>query len=203
MTTTRVHAVGALGTALAVLLAVTACSSQPSLASYDYSESIDAPAEPTAAGTELEVGEGAHLLAGPEQPMAVTVRDVIYGDDSFFDGFDNGDEFVGNTPVFVIVEQHALYEIEDPDAVLPLAELFMRRDDGEAAEFLTVEDFGGPACPIDTPGYRSAVGKDLRCTVYLAPEGSSLATLGWYGTIYEPVEEPVVWRIPGESTALG
>ena len=45
--------------------------------------------------------------------MAVVVRDVLYGDDSYYDGFDNGDEFIGNTPVFVIVEQHALYEIED------------------------------------------------------------------------------------------
>ena len=50
--------------------------------------------------------------------MAVVVRDVLYGDDSYYDGFDNGDEFIGNTPVFVIVEQHALYEIQDPNARL-------------------------------------------------------------------------------------
>lgn len=200
MTATRVRTAAALATTLAVLLAVTACSSQPS---YAYSESIDAPAQPTAPGTELEVGEAAHLLAGPEQPMAVVVRDVLYGDDTYYDDFDNGDEFVGNTPVFVIVEQHALYEIEDPNAVLPLADLFMTMDDGEQPDSLSVENFGGPACPVTTPGYRSAVGKDLRCTVYLLPEGRSLATLGWYGTIYEALEEPVVWRIPAESTALG
>lgn len=134
--------------------------------------------------------------------MAVVVRDVLYGDDSFYDSFDNGDEFLGNTPVFVIVEQHALYEV-DPDLVLPLAELYMVMDDGEQPDSLSVENFGGPACPIDTPGYRSAVGKDLRCTVYLVPEGLSLATLGWYGTSFELEDEPVVWSIPAESTSLG
>lgn len=200
MSTTVTRSTAALATALAVSLILAACSSQPS---YQYSETIDAPAELTAPGTELEVGEAAHLLAGIDQPMAVVVRDVLYGDDSFYDGFDNGDEFVGNTPVFVIVEQHALYEV-DPNLVLPLAQLYMVMDDGEQPESLTVENFRGPACPVGTPGYRSAVGKDLRCTVYLLPEGRSLATLGWYGTsLFDPEDVPVVWSIPAKSTSLG
>ena len=87
---------------------------------------------------------------------------------------------------------------------MPLAQLYMVMDDGEQPESLTVENFRGPACPVGTPGYRSAVGKDLSCTVYLVPEGRSLATLGWYGTsLFDPEDVPVVWSIPAESTSLG
>lgn len=199
MTMTRLRSGGALAAALTLALAVSACSSQPS---YRYSESIDVSAEPTAPGTELEVGEGAHVFADPERPMAVTVREVLYGDESYYDQFENGDEFAGNTPVFVLVEQHVLYEIDDPSLVVPLADLFMVMDNGDEPDSVRVDDFRGPACPVDLPGYRSEIGKDLSCTVYLLPEGRSLSTLGWYGTNFEPVE-PIVWRIPAESTELG
>ncbi|QBR74883.1 hypothetical protein [Microbacterium sediminis] len=197
--------------------------------SYDV-EAIDLgePGEVTAAGTTLAFDEPAWIEAdvyrgepGDDpvtEVVGFTVRDIIEREPSVWEQFGNSEEFEGDVPWAIIVQQTFTgepFEAEswvegadvDTESVWPLLE------NGDSAELLYIEfqddDAIQEACGISFPSYDAETNTAMRCLLAAAPEGQKVV-----GALYdstsagglsvptlpgqEPenpyLEQPLVWQ---------
>ncbi len=186
-------------------------------------------------GTELSFHEPAWIDAEIErgdetvtETIGLTVRAVIERDASVWDEFDNADEFAGEIPWAIIVEQK--YTGEPYDTGLfgqgwfgtgeyPTAKsVWPLLADDQTADLLYMQ-FGsnteiGKACGVTLPTYDAETNTVMRCLLAAVPEGQELTGALYDGTTasassqFEQVdpeanpyfENPVIWR--GEPTSV-
>ncbi|WP_345800953.1 hypothetical protein AAIB33_16015 [Microbacterium sp. AZCO] len=154
--------------ALAAGLALAACSS-PSEAEpeYDVIDVGSAPAEATAPGTTLKIGETAWILDEDSgQLVGTTVREVRELDPDAIEGFADNDDFAGYTPYAVVTQSDA--DQVSPIDVLPIDEA------GETTSWMgsTIGNAAmgdADACGIALPESTSTV--SLQCFVALSKTG--------------------------------
>lgn len=167
-------------------------------AAADGVEATQAPAEDdaagdfetTAPGTELAFGETAVLHAQEREEgheyyafgyIESTVTEIIEGDASFFDQFEDAEEFEGMTPYFIISE-HTVLSAEGNEGVTSLEPDFEGvLDDGSPAQGLIVISTGIEECPNDYFEDFVAGATATTCDVALAEEGQSVTGAVWTG----------------------
>lgn len=205
---TRLRSLAPLaGSLIVAALVATGCSSNI--------VEVEVPATLTEPGTTVAIGETIRLpgtayedggLYITEAEVGLTVLSITEGDASFYDKFDNGDEFASFTPWFVVGQVDLPADVEDlvrPSISAPFGALAS----GTTTEYLSLEGFTGTIkqyCP-DVPDSGDETGG--MCRVLLVPEGDELAYIGWDGADAhldiaeagpeEPYfDNPVRWEIP-------
>lgn len=165
-------------------------------AALDY-EAIDmgaAPAEMTAPGAALALGEAAwvkfeytpgeaeedpDVTATPEPAESpaptedaevltsvagISVLDIVQGDEAYWERFSNPEDFVGRVPYFVVYQQN-LDPAAFPDDPARL-DLWPQFADGENAEFVAVLGISrSRECEFELPDYDPATGVDVTCFI--------------------------------------
>jgi len=162
----------------------------------DAAEETEAPAatggdfKTVAPGTELALGEGAVLHTQQREEgeeyyafgyVESTVTEIVKGDASFFDQFDDTDDFEGMTPYFIMAEHEVLYA-EGDEGVTNLQPSFEGvLDDGTPAQGLIVISTGIAECPNDYFEDFVTGATATTCNVSLAPEGQEVTGAAWTG----------------------
>lgn len=177
-----------------------------------------------------EAKPGQHLATGdvallpqtdykgtPDDHIETAVIGVAEGDSSYWDRFENGDEFGSDVPFFAVIQYR--WVTGDVTAyTTPLLRPIL--DDGSEGDIVQREYVGSltanTACPFDVPRFdltnHRTANEYIACVVYTAPAGSTLAGLGWYNVgdmvISEPDPEinpfyadPLVWDVTPEPLA--
>lgn len=182
MPRTALRAVVTASAVVATAVGLTSCS-----LFGDEKVEVTVPDALVEAGTTVPVGETVRVPGEADDKesnsevdaeIGMTVVSITESDASFFDKLDNGDEFAGYTPWLVVVQYDLpaadAETLEDPSATSTYGML----DNGEYAEFLTL-DFGSSGDISDfCPGARN---DDADCDVLLVPEGQSLVSVEWDG----------------------
>ena len=212
---------------LAIGALLTGCSTAPAgstNAADDYEPTMPFDAVTMPVDTAPTATPGQHLAEGeivllpkttfkgePEDAIETTVIGVAEGDASYWDGFDNGAEFAGDTPFFAVMQYR--WVTGSPSADLtPL--LLPVLDDGTEGGFVQSEVLGSlrsnSACPFEIGRFDleedRGEGEYIACMVYTAPIGSTVVGLGWHNVqnlaMSEPDPElnpfypaPVVWDV--------
>lgn len=184
----------------------------------DESEATQAPAaggdgdfETTEPGTELGFGEPAVLHAQEREEgeeyyvfgyIESSVTEIVPGDASFFDQFDDAEEYEGMTPYFIMSEHEVLYA-EGDESVSNLEPDFEGvLDDGSPAQGLIVISTGIAECPNEFFDDFAAGATATTCNVALAPEGQEVTGAAWTGVReidggYDEnryLEAPITWQ---------
>lgn len=166
-------------------------------------DTVAMPADraPTAVpGQHLGTGEIALLpLANykgvPEDAIETTVLGVVEGDPSYWDGFDNGAEYAGDTPYFAVMQYR--WVTGDVSAyTTPLLRPLL--DDGTEGGIVQREYLGSmtadTACPFEVGRFDldEDRGPDeyIACVLYTAPIGSAVVGLGWHNVADLALSEP-------------
>ena len=146
--------------------------------------------ETAAPGTELAFGESAVLHAQEFEEgheyyafayVESTVSEIVAGDASFFDQFDDTEDFEGMTPYFIMSEHTVLYA-EGNEGTTNMAPGFEGiLDDGSPAQGLIVISTGISECPNDYFEDVVAGATSTTCNVALAPEGQEVTGAVWTG----------------------
>lgn len=168
------------------------------------------------AGQHLGMGEIALLTQTsyegvPRDAIETTVIGVVQGDPSYWDGFDNGAQFEGETPFFAVM-QYRWVTGEAMDSRQPLLRPVL--NDGSEGDIVQTEYVGlvtsGSACPFEFEefDFEEARGPEehISCVVYAAPIGSTVVGLGWHNesglsfsepdpTVNPFFTTPVVWDV--------
>ena len=187
--------------------------------SYDI-EAIDLgeQGEITAPGTTLAMDEPAWIEAevyrgesGDEpttEVVGLTVRDIIEREPSVWEQFSNAEEFEGDVPWAIIIQQTFTgepFEAEswvegadvDTESVWPML------DNGESADLLYIQfqddEAIQEACGISIPSYDQETNTAMRCLLAAAPEGQDVV-----GALYdsESAGGLSVPTLPGEDVNL-
>ena len=167
--------------------------------------------ETTAPGTELALGEPAVLHAQEREEgdeyyafgyIESSVTEIVAGDASFFEQFDDVEEYEGMTPYFIMSEHEVLYAEGDEGAtnIEPGFEGVL--DDGSPAQGLIVISTGIAECPNEYFEDFVAGATATTCNVALAPEGQEVTGAAWTGVReidggYDEntyLEEPILWQ---------
>lgn len=167
--------------------------------------------ETSAPGTEFAFGEPAVLHAQEREEgeeyyafgfIESSVTEIVAGDASFFEQFDDVEEYEGMTPYFIMSEHEVLYAEGDEGAtnIEPGFEGVL--DDGSPAQGLIVISTGIAECPNDFFEDFVAGATATTCDVALAPEGQEVTGAAWTGVreidggyaenTY--LEAPVLWQ---------
>lgn len=216
---TRRWAAVALCGVLAVGALLTGCSSEPGELPpmpFDTVRMPDQTAPTASPGQHLDPGEIALLpQTDPERVAGValetTVIGVAEGEPSYWDSFENGAEFEGDTPFFAVMQYRFVTGPVMASATPSLTPLL---DDGTEGGTVQREYFGAStadtACPFEIGRFDLEEDRGpneyIACVLYTAPVGSTVVGLGWYnagGVIFtEPdpalnpyFPAPVVWDI--------
>lgn len=167
--------------------------------------------ETAAPGTELAFGETAVLHAQERQEgdeyyafgyIESTVTEIIEGDATFFDQFQDAEEFEGMTPYFIISEHTVLYAEGDEGGTTLEPSFEGVLDDGSPAQGLIVISTGIAECPNDYFEDFVAGATATTCDVALAEEGQAVTGAVWTGVReidggYDEnayLEAPVSWQ---------
>lgn len=167
--------------------------------------------ETTAPGTEFAFGEPAVLHAQEREEgeeyyafgyIESSVTEIVAGDASFFEQFDDVEEYEGMTPYFIMSEHEVLYAEGDEGAtnIEPGFEGVL--DDGSPAQGLIVISTGIAECPNEFFEDFVAGATATTCDVALAPEGQEVTGAAWTGVRevdggYDEntyLEEPILWQ---------
>lgn len=167
--------------------------------------------ETAAPGTEVAFGETAVLHAQEREEgeeyyafgyIESSVTEIVAGDASFFDQFDDTEEYEGMTPYFIMSEHTVLYAEGDEGAtnVEPGFEGIL--DDGSPAQGLIVISTGISECPNHYFEDFVTGATSTTCDVALAPEGQEVTGAAWTGVREidggwdeNPyLEAPVIWQ---------
>lgn len=184
----------------------------------DEAEATQAPAaggdedfETTEPGTELALGEPAVLHAQEREEgeeyyafgyIESSVTEIVPGDASFFDQFDDAEEYEGMTPYFIMSEHEVLYA-EGNESVSNLEPGFEGvLDDGSPAQGLIVISTGIAECPNEYFEDFVTGAAATTCNVALAPEGQEVTGAAWTGVReidggYDEnsyLESPITWQ---------
>ena len=175
---------------------------------------------------------GQHLVTGeiallpqtdfkgvPDDAIETTVIGVVEGVPSFWDGFENGAEFEGDTPFFAVM-QYRWVTGTVTSYTTPLLRPLL--DDGTEGGIVQREYLGSitgdEACPFEIGRFDldEDRGPDeyIACVTYTAPIGSTVVGLGWHnvGTLIvsEPdpalnpfFAAPVVWDVTPVAASEG
>lgn len=195
--------------------------------SYDI-EAIDLgePGEVTAPGTTLALDEPAWIEADvyrgdsgepTTELVGFTVRDIIEREPSVWDQFSNAEDFAGDVPWAIIVQQTFTGEPFEAESWVEGADvetesvwpLLANGDSGELLyiQFRDDEEIQ-EACGLSIPSYDKETNTAMRCLLAAAPEGQevvgamydsesagglSIPTLpGEEGNPY--LEQPLIWK---------
>ncbi|USQ80974.1 hypothetical protein [Ornithinimicrobium faecis] len=167
--------------------------------------------ETTAPGTEFAFGEPAVLHAQEREEgeeyyafgyIESSVTEIVAGDASFFEQFDDVEEYEGMTPYFIMSEHEVLSAEGDEGAtnIEPGFEGVL--DDGSPAQGLIVISTGIAECPNEYFEDFVAGATATTCNVALAPEGQEVTGAAWTGVReidggYDEnayLEAPVMWQ---------
>lgn len=162
-------------------------------------------------GTELAFGEPAVLHAQEREKgeeyyafgyIESSVTEIVKGDASFFDQFEDTEDYQGMTPYFIMSEHEVLFAEGDEGAtnVEPGFEGIL--DDGSPAQGLIVISTGITECPNEYFEDFVAGATATTCNVALAPEGQEVTGAAWTGVreIDGGFDEnaylasPVIWK---------
>ncbi|TFC59834.1 MULTISPECIES: hypothetical protein [unclassified Cryobacterium] len=180
---------------------------------------------PTATpGQHLEVGEIALLPQSnykgvPGDAIETTVLGVVEGEPSYWDVFDNGAGFAGETPFFAVIQYRWV-----TGSVTAYATPLLRPvlDDGTEGGIVEREYMGSltanTICPFELERFDldEDRGPDeyLACVLYTAPKGSTVVGLGWHnlgGMAFSAPDPavnpfypaPVVWDVTPVAVSAG
>ncbi len=205
----RALALVLVGVPLVAACAVGSEESQESEESIITWTEMGAPPDTaTAPGTQLAWGEVARTFVSQDDQssqFSTAVTRVIEGDESFWQGSDDPEQFAGLTPFFVIIQHEVVVEGEEKAFEGP--ELHALLEDGSIADSLTTEGdvgtVGEPACPMEMEQPTEST-RHLVCLVAAAPDGGRVAGAAWnnQNRFFEDVEpgdnpyaeQPVTWR---------
>lgn len=170
-----------------------------------------ADVEVTAPGTELAFGEPAVLHAQEREEgdeyyafgyIESSVTEIVQGDASFFEQFDDVEEYAGMTPYFIMSEHEVLYAEGDEGAtnIEPGFEGVL--DDGSPAQGLIVISTGIAECPNEFFEDFVVGATATTCNVALAEEGQEVTGAAWTGVReidggYDEndyLEAPILWQ---------
>lgn len=150
----------------------------------------DGDFETTEPGTELALGDPAVLHAQEREEgeeyyafgyIESSVTEIVPGDASFFEQFDDAEEYEGMTPYFIMSEHEVLYA-EGNESVSNLEPGFEGvLDDGTPAQGLIVISTGIAECPNEYFEDFVAEATATTCNVALAPEGQEVTGAAWTG----------------------
>lgn len=177
--------------------------------SYQAIDLGEPPADMTAPGTQLEVGTGAWVEVSiteddetvTTQPFGLVVLDIVEGDPSLFDQFDNADEFAGDVPYFIVTQQTRPQQAGSDEVTKE--SLWPVLADGGSADLLT--QYGvmtSGLCDYELPELDTTTGTTVECVVALGtPENPVTEVhydgLGQYTMFYDETdiyaENPIVW----------
>lgn len=174
---------------------------------------------------------GQHLVTGgiallpqtdyegaPLDAIETTVIGVVQGDPSYWDVFDNGAQFEGDTPFFAVM-QYRWVTGEAFDSRKPLLRPLL--NDGTEGEIVETEYVGlttDSACPFEVESFDVEEDRGpeelIGCVLYAAPIGSTLVGLGWHneiGVIFSEPDPalnpffatPVVWDVTPVAVSDG
>lgn len=174
-------------------------------------DSAAGAAEVTAPGTELSFGEPAVLHTQEREEgdeyyafgyVQSSVTEIVAGDASFFDQFDNAEEYQGMTPYFIMSE-HEVLSAEGNESVSSLEPSFEGvLSDGTPAQGLIVISTGIEECPTEFFDSFTVGATATTCDVALAPEGQEVTGAVWTGVReidggYDEnayLQEPIIWQ---------
>ena len=185
----------------------------------DAADQTEAPAaggaagdfETSAPGTEIAFGEPAVLHAQEREEgeeyyafgyIESSVTEIVKGDASFFEQFDDTEEYEGLTPYFILSEHEVLYAEGDEGGTNLQPRFEGILDDGSPAQGLIVISTGIAECPNDYFEDFVAGATATTCNVALAPEGQEVTGAAWTGVReidggYDEnayLESPVIWQ---------
>lgn len=185
----------------------------------DAADQTEAPAaggaagdfETSAPGTEIAFGEPAVLHAQEREEggeyyafgyIESSVTEIVKGDASFFEQFDDTEEYEGLTPYFILSEHEVLYAEGDEGGTNLEPGFEGILDDGSPAQGLIVISTGIAECPNDYFEDFVAGATATTCNVALAPEGQEVTGASWTGVReidggYDEnayLESPVIWQ---------
>ena len=181
--------------------------------------------------TALAAAPGQHLGMGeiallpqtnsegvPEDGIETTVIGVAEGDPSYWDGFDNGAQFEGDTPFFAVV-QYRWVTGEAFDSRTPLLRPLL--SDGTEGDIVQ-RDYAGMTtdshCPFELEEFDVEDDRGpeelIACVLYAAPIGSTVVGLGWHNeggvafSVPDPAlnpffATPVVWDVTPRAASDG
>ncbi|MCK0111020.1 hypothetical protein MWU75_02545 [Ornithinimicrobium sp. F0845] len=167
--------------------------------------------ETAAPGTELAFGEPAVLHTQQREEgeefyafgyVESRVTEIVKGDASFFDQFQDADDYAGLTPYFIMSEHEVLFA-EGDEGVTNLEPGFDGiLDDGTPAQGLIVISTGIAECPNEYFDDFVTGATATTCNVSLAPEGQEVTGAVWTGVREidggfgenSYLEEPVTWQ---------
>jgi hypothetical protein len=166
-------------------------------------DTVAMPAETAATATpgqQLATGEIIALPqtdydGTPDDTIETTVIGVAQGDASYWDSFDNGEEFAGETPFFAVI-QYRWVTGDVSAAGTPLLRPLL--EDGSEGSIVKREYFGSmtanSACPFEIGRFDleddRGPNEYIACVVYTAPEGSTVASLAWHNVGELAFSEP-------------
>ncbi|WP_213816765.1 hypothetical protein [Glaciihabitans sp. dw_435] len=146
-----------------------------------------------------------------DDAIETTVLGLAQGDPSFWDKFENGGEFAGDTPFFAVI-QYRWVTGNVTSYTTPLLRPVL--NDGKEGDVVSREYFGAmtadTACPFEVPRFdlQDDRGRDeyIACVVYTAPIGSTVVGLSWQNadevffsepdpTVNPFYPAPVVWDV--------
>ncbi|GAB2467242.1 hypothetical protein [Conyzicola lurida] len=206
--------------AVAVVALLTGCSGtdDDALPAMPF-DTVEMPAQtaPTATpGQQLAAGDIVTLpitdpTGEPDDPIETTVIGVAQGDASYWEQFDNGEQFAGETPFFAVMQYRWVTGDVSASSVPLLRPLL---DDGSEGDIVEQEFAGSltsdAPCPFEIGRFDLEEDRGpneyIGCVLYTAPEGSTLAGLQWHNlsplAFSEPdpavnpfYTAPVVWEV--------
>ncbi|WP_202619129.1 hypothetical protein [Ornithinimicrobium cavernae] len=164
----------------------------------DAAAETEAPAEGGAAadfetaapGTELAFGEPAVLHTQEREEgeeyyafgyVESSVTEIVKGDASFFELFEDTEEYKGMTPYFIMSEHEVLYAEGDEGGTNLEPGFEGVLDDGSPAQGLIVISTGIAECPNEYFEDFVTGATATTCNVALAPEGQEVTGAVWTG----------------------
>lgn len=171
-----------------------------------------ADVEPTPGNAVLALGEPASIAKDNGTTATVSVLEIIEGDPAIFDEWEDGAEFAGTTPYYVVVQVDHEPGDRTEFAVYPLS------DSGETTQYV-VNTFGsskmatGTAdCPLELPEFDETTDTQLTCVIGLAEEGETItgalyngggyAGFQMYGSDRQYGLTPVTWSADAEEGSV-
>lgn len=176
------------------------------------------PGQHFAAGEIALLPQTDHTGAATDA-IETTVIGVVEGDPSYWDGYDNGAQFAGDTPFFAVMQYRWVTGSASADAA-PLLRPVL--DDGTEGGIVQREYLGSltanTACPFEIGRFDLDEDRGpeeyIACVLYTAPVGSTVAGLGWHnvGALVSSEPDPalnpffatpVVWDVTPVAAAEG
>lgn len=146
---------------------------------------FDTATEPTPGNAALPIGAPANVTTDDGGASAlISILQIDKGDPKIFDQWDNGEEFEGKTPYYVIMQSTATAGDPGQFAIFPTDQ------DGKPVEYVVnmlgqTEVASGTAdCPIDLPKAKEGDTTTLTCIIGLADKGEEVTGGVYNGDVY-------------------